>query len=43
MEVAALAMGLVVEPVATVDVARVPEDHTAEASRTVSVPVAHKD
>jgi hypothetical protein len=43
MKVAALAMGLVVEPVAAVDVTGVTMDHTAETSRTVAVPVPHKD
>jgi hypothetical protein len=43
VEVAAFAMGLVVEPVATVDVASVTVDHTPETRSTVSVPRAHKD
>ena len=43
MKVAALAMGLVIEPVAAVDVTCVTMDHTAETSRTVTVPLPHKD
>jgi hypothetical protein len=43
MKVAALAMRLVVEPVAAVDVPCVTVDHTAETSRTIAVPLPHED
>jgi hypothetical protein len=43
MKVAALAMRLVIEPVAAVDVTGVAMDHTAETSRTIAVPLTHED
>ncbi len=43
MKVAALAMRLVIEPVAAVDITSVTVDHTAETSRTVTVPLPHED